>query len=314
MFESEIPERPERHPLVSLMIVLITVALGFVIVGPMVGFFFALPFYDGEMMQMLTALEDPTSDEGVKVPLYIIQGFATFIGLILAPAWFLTTERKRLSDLLVTKGNYPLLFLLTIVLVLSFMAVNSVFIEWNASVTFPDFAKGFEAWAREREDLAMEVTTFITRFDSFGQLLIALVVVAILPAIGEELVFRGIMQNQLLRATGSIHVAIWIAAILFSAIHFQFYGFVPRMLLGALFGYVYFWSGNLWYAIVAHFANNGISVIAMYLNQRGQLDVDLESPEAAPIHLFLISCLLTGGLLYYFYQYFRSRNPNNHPL
>lgn len=297
------------------MLILIVVALGFLIVGPMVGFFFALPFYDGSMMEMVTALETPAGDESLKIPLYIIQGCATFIGLILAPAWFLASERKRVSDLLITKGNYLLLFLLTIVLVMVFMAVNSVFIEWNATVTFPDFAKAFEEWAREREDLAAEITTYLTRFDSFGQLLIAMLVVAVLPAIGEELVFRGIIQNQLHAATKNIHVAIWIAAILFSAIHFQFFGFVPRMLLGALFGYLYVWSNNLWYAIVAHFANNGLSVIAMYLNQQGKLDVDLESPESVPMYVFLVSCLLTAALLYYFYQYFKNQSKlHNHPL
>jgi membrane protease YdiL (CAAX protease family) len=104
-------------------------------------------------------------------------------------------------------------------------------------------------------------------------------------------------------------VSIWVAAILFSAIHFQFFGFVPRVLLGALFGYLYYWSGNLWLAILAHFVNNGFSVLAMYFYQQGKLGFDLESPESVPLNAVIISGVLTVALLYYFYKYFENRKP-----
>ena len=63
----------------------------------------------------------------------------------------------------------------------------------------------------------------------------------------------------------TIHIAIWITAFIFSAVHMQFYGFVPRMLLGALFGYMFVWTGSLWVPVLMHFVNNGIAVVVNYL-------------------------------------------------
>lgn len=307
MFENELDARPEKHPLINLMVILLMVALGFIIVGPLIGFFFALPFYEGSMIQLAEAIQYPVNNPDIKVPLYIIQGFATFVGLIVAPALYLVREKKSVNDFFQRPGLELIPVLITAFVVIIFMAVNSIFIEWNEGLNFPDFAKSFETWAREREDTAAELTKFLTNFDSTGELILALFIIAVLPAIGEELVFRGLIQNELFRGTKNIHVAIWTAAILFSAIHFQFFGFVPRLLLGALFGYIYYWSGNLTLAILAHFVNNAVSVVALYFYQRGTFTFDIESPESVPANVFIISALLTVGLLYYFYKYFQDR-------
>lgn len=307
MLETDLNHNTERHPVVSLLLVLVVVALGFVIVGPMIGLLFALPFYPGSFMEMAERLQHPAQHPELKTPLYIMQGFATFVGLILGPAWYLTTERKSFRNLFPSSMPELLPVAITALIVIVFMAVNSVFIEWNSSYEFPEFAKGFEQWAREKEDLAGEMTKFLTQFDSGIQVALALFVIAVLPAVGEEVVFRGMIQNYLLKATRNAHVSVWIAAFLFSAIHFQFFGFVPRLLLGALFGYLYLWSGNLWLAITAHFVNNGFSVMAMYFYQKGTFEYDLEKPEAVPAHLVMIGAVLTGGLLYYFYRYFETR-------
>jgi hypothetical protein len=185
-------------------------------------------------------------------------------------------------------------------IVIFFMGFNSVFIGWNAHLDLPDFLSGFEQWAREKEDVATQLTQFLTTFDSVGQFVIGFIVIAIFPALGEELVFRGLLQPQLHKATGNIHAAIWISAFLFSALHMQFFGFVPRALLGALFGYLYFWSGNLTVPVVAHFVNNGFSVVMIYLNKTRIAGVDLENPEVAPWPVVLVFSGLTFALLMYF--------------
>ena len=154
----------------------------------------------------------------------------------------------------------------------------------------------------------------MTKMELPIDLLVAMLVIAVLPAIGEELVFRGLIQNELYRGTKNIHVAIWVAAILFSAIHFQFFGFVPRLLLGALFGYLYYWSRNLWIPILAHFVNNGLSVLVMYFYQRGSFEYDLENPESVPLNAVIISGVVTIGLLYYLYQYFQAHKPHRPTL
>ncbi len=71
-------------------------------------------------------------------------------------------------------------------------------------------------------------------------------------------------------------MGIWVSAILFSALHMQFYGFFPRMLLGAFFGYLLLWSGSLWLPIIAHFVNNCVAVIFYYLKFNGIKVVDIE--------------------------------------
>jgi membrane protease YdiL (CAAX protease family) len=310
MLENDLNSHAARHPVINLISILLVVGLGFVIVGPFIGFFLSLPFYPGNMQEMVEALQDPASHPELKIPLYIMQGFATLIGLILAPALWMTRTQTSVTDFFKDHKFEWIPVIITATAVIIFMAVNSVFIEWNSNFIFPEFAKGFETWAREREDAATELTTFLTKFESPAELAIAILVIAVLPAIGEEIVFRGLIQNELYRGTKNIHVSIWVAAILFSAIHMQFFGFVPRLLLGALFGYLYYWSGNLTLAMLAHFVNNGISVVAMYFYQQGAFDYDLESTESLPANVVIISIFMTGGLLYYFYKYFEHRKPS----
>lgn len=306
MSDSPFKAPREKPPVINILVIILMVGLGFVIAGPAIGYLLALPFYDGDT-QLIEAIQPPLQDPNIKIPLYIIQGAATGIGLILTPALYLMTRQKSLGNLFTTKGIDLAPVLITIFAVTVFMGVNSIFIEWNAKFDFPEFAENFEQWAREREDSLGELTKFLTQFGSDNEFLLALVVIAILPAIGEEIVFRGLIQNELFRGTRNIHVSIWFAAVLFSAIHFQFYGFVPRMLLGALFGYLYYWSGNLWLAILAHFVNNGVSVTALYLYQRGAFDFDVESQESMPVNVVIVSTMLTIGLLYYFYKYYQDR-------
>jgi uncharacterized protein len=310
MLENDLSPRPERHPVINLIIILLLVGLGFTMVGPVIGYFAALPFYQGDGEALFEAIQDPVNHPEVKIPLYIIQGFATLTGLIVVPALFMARNGRPVADFFRNQKLEWVPVLITIFVVVIFMVVNSVFVEWNSNFHFPEFARKFEAWAREKEDTAAELTEFLTRFRSQGELLIAIIVIAVLPAIGEELVFRGLIQNELFRATRNIHVSIWVAAVLFSAIHLQFFGFVPRVLLGALFGYLYYWSGNLTLAILAHFVNNGVSVMAMYFYQQGAFEYDMESTEAAPAHVVMISTLMTAALLFYFQRYFQHRKPS----
>jgi uncharacterized protein len=310
MQETEL-NRPiiDRHPVVNLILILIVVGLGFVFVGPFIGILIAALYYPGSIEDLGVAILDPADHPELKIPLYIMQGCATAVGLIVAPMLIMRNTATPVQSLFRNKTIEATPVLLTAFAVVAFMGLNSIFIEWNSNVHLPESAKAIEEWAREYESNAEVLTKFLTTFDSGLQLIIALIVIAVLPAIGEEIVFRGLIQNEFFRATKNVHLSIWIAAFLFSAIHFQFFGFVPRLLLGALFGYLYYWSGNLWMAILAHFVNNGLSVMAMYFYQKGTFTFDLETPEAAPLNVVLISTVLTGGLLYYFYKYFENRKP-----
>ena len=111
------------------------------------------------------------------------------------------------------------------------------------------------------EALAAEVTASMLTFDEAWQFPATLVIVALLPAACEELAFRGVIQPLVAKWTNNIHAAVWMAAFLFSAIHLQFHGFLPRMILGAGLGYLVVYSGSLWPAIAAHFFNNAGAII-----------------------------------------------------
>jgi membrane protease YdiL (CAAX protease family) len=161
----------------------------------------------------------------------------------------------------------------------------------------PEALSGLEMWMREKEDQLSVMTAFLTGYTQFSQLLIALFVVTLLPALGEEVLFRGIIQTKLSRHWGNVHLAIWVSAAIFSAIHFQFYGFLPRMMLGALFGYLYYWTGNLWVSVLAHFVNNGFVLVMMYLHNIHVVKTNIEETKTLPGILIISSLFLTAGIL-----------------
>jgi len=306
---SELTGISERPALVSVIFILLTAALGFLVIGPLLGFFIAMPFYDGTFFDLAEKISNPTLYPEIKLPILIMQGSATLIGLILIPGLYLKAmESQNPISWISSKSISLVMIIVTAFIVLAFMATNSVFIEWNANFIFPEFLKEFGVWAREREDLAEKLTKFFVTFDSTGDFLIGIVVIALLPAIGEELVFRGMLQPELFRATGNHHTAIWISAIIFSAFHMQFFGFLPRLLLGGLFGYLYVWSGNLFMPMLAHFVNNGFSVLMMYLYQKGTIAIDMESTEAAPLPVVAGFTVVFIALLVYFKKFYQTQN------
>ncbi len=292
-------------PFLIIAITLVSVFIGFQLIGPLIGFFFYMPFYSNDLMSMVNALQNPMIHPEIKMLLFVMQGVGACIGLILIP--FFIRKWSKTEENILEQPFYFIPFILVMVIVIVFMGLNSIFIEWNQNFKFPE-ALGWEESLRAMENQLNEMTTFLTAYDSTAQLVVAFIVIAILPAIGEELVFRGIIQKELFRGTNNIHLSIWIAAAIFSAIHLQFYGFVPRMVLGALFGYLYYWSGNLTLSMLAHFVNNGFTVVALYLHQQKVIDIDIESTESAPWPAVIFSAIFTAALLYIFRKFYQQKN------
>jgi len=298
----------DRNPLVSVILILLTVLIGFTFLGPMIGLGVASLFYEGNL---LVDLQSTTPDPSIFLPLMITQGIAALIGLIIAPWIYLKfIEHKSLEPFFKEERDLVKIAALVLVACVSFMIVLSPVVEWNMHLSFPDFLKPFEEWARAQEDKLMEMTKLLTTFDVSWKFLLGLLVIGIIPGIGEELVFRGLIQNQLWRATKNVHVAIWISAILFSAIHMQFFGFVPRVLLGALFGYLYYWSGNLMIPMLAHFFHNGFTVTMIYLYQSELVGINIDSEESAPLPFVGMAAMFTFAVLYYIRKHYLSEQPS----
>ena len=188
-----------------------------------------------------------------------------------------------------------------LVLLLMFFAAPLInFVgEWNANMHLPEWMAGIENWMKNAEEKAAELTEAFLKVDSPAGLLFNIFMIAVLPAIGEELLFRGVVQRIFTSWTRNHHWGIWITAILFSAMHLQFYGFVPRMLLGALFGYLLVWSGSMWLPIIGHFLNNGFAVIAMYLIDKKLLSPEVEKLGSAEgsYYMAIVSLILVAVFL-----------------
>jgi membrane protease YdiL (CAAX protease family) len=147
--------------------------------------------------------------------------------------------------------------LLAIAIMLLINPFISFIYEWNKSFNIPD-------WMLVFDDNAEKITNYFLKMNTLGDLFFNLLVIAIIPAMGEELLFRGYLQQKMTQWLGKPHVAIIITAILFSAIHMQFQGFLPRFALGLVLGYLFYWSGSLWLPIIAHLLNNAMAVTFAY--------------------------------------------------
>lgn len=145
-------------------------------------------------------------------------------------------------------------------------------------------------WAIQTESATNDLIAKVLDINNPVDLLAALLPVSLAAGLGEELIFRGILQGRVLRKLDH-HLAIWIAAIAFSLIHFELAGFLPRMLLGAALGYTYYWSKSLWVPIVLHMAFNGTQVVAAYIS--GEFTPDTEMAEMPNILLTLVALAIT---------------------
>ena len=166
------------------------------------------------------------------------------------------------------------------------------------------------AWAKNLEDSTADMINGLLVANSSSELLFNVLVIALIPAIGEELIFRGIIQRKLSYSMDNPVLAIWLTAVLFSAFHMQFEGFIPRMLLGALLGYLFYWTQNLWVPILAHFMNNFLQIIAQHLYREEITDLNLDKIETVPFWQWSISLLLMLGIGYYLWKFNKEHQQN----
>jgi uncharacterized protein len=248
---------------------------------------------------IITAPPDPRN----WYPLMALQGVSHVTSFLLPTLLFWQLiERHRWADFSPRPLSLVAGLGVIALIVIAFMPFDGLIIEWNQALDLPPALDSTERWIREQEDRLAGLTKFLTTFQTPSQLVVALLVIGLIPAVGEETLFRGVVQRLLMGWTRNPHVGIWLSAALFSAIHVQFLGFFPRMLLGALFGYLYYWSGNLWVPILAHFTNNGFTVLMVWLHQRQLVGIDIENTDAVPLTVALPAGLLTAALLWYFWR------------
>ena len=199
--------------------------------------------------------------------LQFMQTIATFLLPSILGAWIWSEDHKPFTWLRLTSTTHWLHYLLAVGIMLCAVPGINLLADLNSRIELPESLGFIEQILKQQEEAAAALTERFLQADNIGVLLINIGLMALLPALAEEVSFRGTLQQILAQGKlkGQIHIAIWATAFIFSAIHMQFYGFIPRMLMGAMFGYIFVWTGTLWVPILMHFTNNGLAVLAYYL-------------------------------------------------
>jgi len=204
-------------------------------------------------------LELPVS---ILLAVQFISAICTFLLPAVCTAWLCSKQPSSFLYLKSFRIDIRLLLLVTLSMFLISPTV-SLTAYLNSLVRFPEWMAPFEEWIKTTEESAAELTNKMLSQKGILAFCMNLLVVAIATAITEEFLFRGTLFSILQRKITNHHLVIWIVAILFSAIHFQFYGFIPRMLLGAYLGYLVYWTKNIWIPVFAHFINNAVAIIGI---------------------------------------------------
>jgi len=239
----------------------------------------------------------------------LIQTVAIFLLPPLCMAYLWSQEPLKWLKLTGKRQKIKGEIIWAIAIMLAALPAINLLSSWNEQMTLPAFLEPLEQWMKQQEEAAKILTDKFLSASTLDVLLVNLLLMAVLPALAEELTFRGVLQRLFQGSNVSYfhtvkvpHVAIWVTAILFSAIHMQFYGFLPRMLMGALFGYMLVWTGSLWVPILMHFTNNAMAVILYFVATRAGWDMEKVDAIGTSDTLWLgiVSIVLTIGGIYAF--------------
>jgi uncharacterized protein len=257
----------ERKPILSgqtPFAMLVFSSLGVILTGllfQLVGIFTATLIYGISLPELLQAGD--LADQGLINALKLVQiigAMGTFIFSSLLLSFFYTGDWLGYFSFGHSTGSK------SVVLVILIMVAALPFVNFltdiNQRIEIP--FSGVEQYLRQLEEQTEKLMMTLIRADHIGALLVNLFMIALIPAVGEELVFRGLVQRHLTEWFRNAHVAIIVASAIFSLVHFQVYSFLPRFFLGLLLGYTYYYGKSIWYPIIAHLVNNTVGVLFYY--------------------------------------------------
>ncbi len=211
--------------------------------------------------------------------LQFLQTTAMFLvpPILCAKLW--DKNHQAVSWLKLNKGADVEVICMAIALMICAVPGINLLSDLNSKIQLPECLDSIEQILKQQEAAAAALTERFLKADSGWEVLLNIGLMALLPAFAEEFTFRGTLQQILsnspkdgLTAKRS-SMAIWITAIVFSAIHMQFYGFIPRMLMGAMFGYVFVWTGSIWIPVLMHFTNNCMAVVAYSILEHSEKNI-----------------------------------------
>lgn len=305
----------DMHPMSKIAVTALAALLSLIIIM-LLSSVLAIPIFGSDSFLQLLTSSLTIDDANIQLLKYF-QLWQS-IGMFIVPALILALlfGNSIGEYLLLNKSPKLVSALFASLIVLCASPIINVLGVWNSGMELPSFMSGIENWMKQSEESAAHLTKLFVFSDSMGGLLYNIFLIALIPAIGEEFLFRGVIQRVLTDWTKNKHLGIWIAAIFFSALHLQFYGFFPRVFLGAMFGYLLVWSGNLWLPVIAHFVNNAAAVIAYHLYNNGAINVDPDELGVGSAYgmAAIFSILIVAVLFYFFYREQQKRVLNKQPL
>jgi uncharacterized protein len=281
---------------------LVLLVLGFLLISSALGIMLAKPIFRMNLAEIYQVLSNPDAENLSLVKYFqIIQSVFLFLVPALIAAWLYSEHMSRYLQADKKPGALTLLLvMLTLIVAIPFL---NALAKFNSEMVLPQWMHSLEAKIKSMEETAGRLTgLFLTGGDGFT-LALNMFMIAVLPALGEEFLFRGILQRLLTEWTTSKHAGIWLAAFLFSFIHFQFYGFLPRFLLGLYFGYLLVWSSSIWVPVTGHFINNGVAVLYYHFATKPVGETNMDKLGTSKefnyvLYLSLISVVLLLAFTY----------------
>lgn len=233
------------------------------------------------------------------------QAFAS-MGLFVFPPLIyarLIGQKPRHFLMLDKRPSIPFLAFASILMAVQLPWINALGI-WNNSIEWGGMFRSVYESMRAQEDAAAALIADFLYMPGPIDLFQTLLIVALIPAIGEELLFRGVVQPMLSEKRG-VHFGVWITAFVFSFIHFQFFGFFPRFILGVILGYMVVWKKSLWYSIIAHFTNNALAVIGYFAYQHQWIELNPDEWGTGENSLLWVCLSLIFGIVSFltFYKF-----------
>ena len=285
-------------PFSKILFVLMLVIIG-LIIAVFGGLLLTMIQYHADLTKATLLLSNVNNPSSILImkELQIIQSVFLFIvPAFVAGALF---EQSATGYFGMNKIPSGKAFLIIFFLMMVSAPFISELVSLNEMMKLPSALGGMERWMKDTEEEAAQITEKFLDVHSAGGFLVNMLMIAVIPALGEEMMFRGLLQRLLGEWFKNIHISIFVTAFIFGAIHVQFYGLLPRMMLGVMFGYLYLWTGTLWAPVFAHFINNGTAVLISYLSNTGTLRANYENFGSTDnIFLIILSLILTGFLLY----------------
>jgi membrane protease YdiL (CAAX protease family) len=288
----------DARPYTKLLLVSFLMVCCYLIIFGM-GILLAMPLFKIPPGEVIRILEQNEVEANIGLLKFLQVLYS--IGLFLVPA-ILSGFLIQLNTWKYLKANRISNYWV-IILVIALMVISIPWINFtsflNERLSLPERWGYLMERIRENDANSWDLMKAYLQTENIGGLLINVFMVALIPALGEEFLFRGIIQRILTEWFRNEHLAIWIAALIFSLMHYQFLGLIPRVMLGALFGYLFVWTGSIWMAVLAHFINNAVAVIYYYIFYQGTLEVEPDhiGLEENALLMIITSVMLTFLLL-----------------